>query len=136
MRILCMSFEASWEKGNAMQSELTMSGFGEVYVAMDKAANELVAIKRIKGVSDDRRIENETQLLKECQSRYIVLYYNMIRKGEEWWVSLALLGNEADCDGVLPLWFDSSDLTKWYSTNGRRTEGDCELLSAGLILPS
>ena len=119
-----------------MQSELTMSGFGEVYVAMDKAANELVAIKRIKGVSDDRRIENETQLLKECQSRYIVLYYNMIRKGEEWWVSLALLGNEADCDGVLPLWFDSSDLTKWYSTNGRRTEGDCELLSAGLILPS
>ncbi len=136
MRILCMSFEASWEKGNAMQSELTMSGFGEVYVAMDKAANELVAIKRIKGVSDDKRIENETQLLKECQSRYIVLYYNMIRKGEEWWVSLALLGNEADCDGVLPLWFDSSDLTKWYSTNGRRTEGDCELLSAGLILPS
>lgn len=136
MRIVCMSFEASWEKGNAMQSELTMSGFGEVYVAMDKAANELVAIKRIKGVSDDKRIENETQLLKECQSRYIVLYYNMIRKGEEWWVSLALLGNEADCDGVLPLWFDSSDLTKWYSTNGRRTEGDCELLSAGLILPS
>lgn len=136
MRILCMSFEASWEKGNAMQSELTMSGFGEVYVAMDKAANELVAIKRIKGVSDDKRIENETQLLKECQSRYIVLYYNMMRKGEEWWVSPMVLGNEADCDGVLPLWFDSSDLTKWYSTNRGRTEGGCELLSSWLILPS
>ena len=87
MRIVCMSFEASWEKGNAMQSGLTMSGFGEVYVAMDKAANELVAIKRIRGVPDDKRIENESQLLKECQSRYIVLYRNMMRKGEEWWVS-------------------------------------------------
>ena len=41
-----------------------------------------------------------------------------------------------DCDGVLPLWFDSSDLTKWYSTNRGRTEGGCELLSSWLILPS
>ncbi len=136
MRIVCMSFEASWEKGNAMQIGLTISGFGEVYVAMDKAANELVAIKRIRGVPDDKRIDNESQLLKECQSRYIVLYRNMMRKGEEWWVSPMVLGNEADCDGVLPLWFDSSDLTKWYSTNRGRTEGGCELLSSWLILPS
>ena len=87
---------------------MTLSGFGDVFVAMDKASNELVAIKRIELLSDDKYIENESQLLKECQSRYIVLYYNMIRKESELWVSPLLFGNGLDCDGVLPLWFDSS----------------------------
>lgn len=38
---------------------MTLSGFGDVFVAMDKASNELVAIKRIELLSDDKYIENE-----------------------------------------------------------------------------
>ena len=64
------------------------SGFGEVFVALDKTSNDLVAIKRVKMVMEDDQIASESKLLKECQSRYIVKYYNVLRKGGELWVRL------------------------------------------------
>ena len=48
------------------------SGFGEVFVALDKSSNDLVAIKRVKMMMEDKEIASESKLLKECQSRYIV----------------------------------------------------------------
>ena len=61
-------------------------GFGEVFVALDKTSNDLVAIKRVRILMNDSEIESESKLLKECQSRYIVRYYNVIRKENELWV--------------------------------------------------
>ena len=61
-------------------------GFGEVFVALDKSSNDLVAIKRVKMMMDDSKIASESELLKECQSRYIVRYYDVLRREGELWV--------------------------------------------------
>ena len=65
---------------------LGVRGFGEVFVALDKTSNDLVAIKRVRILMNDNEIESESKLLKECQSRYIVRYYDVIRREGELWV--------------------------------------------------
>ena len=64
------------------------SGFGEVYVAKDRMSNDLVAIKKVKPLLNEDELENEWKLLKECQSRYIVRYYDVLTGENELWVSL------------------------------------------------
>ena len=67
---------------------MRVSGFGEVFVALDKTSNDLVAIKRVKMVMEDDQIASESKLLKECQSRYIVRYYDVLRREGELWVCM------------------------------------------------
>ena len=67
------------------------SGFGEVFVALDKTSNDLVAIKKLKVVLDDNEIVSESKLLKECQSRYIVRYYDVVEREGELWVCCFIL---------------------------------------------
>ena len=62
------------------------SGFGEVFVALDTLSNDLVAIKRVKMLLDNNAVESESKLLKACQSRYIVRYYDVVRREGELWV--------------------------------------------------
>ena len=81
-----MSSRASWEKGGWFRRRIRGSGFGEVFVALDKTSNDLVAIKRVKMVMEDDQIKSESKLLKECQSRYIVRYYDVMRMESELWV--------------------------------------------------
>ena len=69
---------------------IRVRGFGEVFVALDKASNDLVAIKRVKMVMEDDQIASESKLLKECQSRYIVRYYDVIRREGGLWVGCCL----------------------------------------------
>ena len=57
-----------------------------MFVALDKSSNDLVAIKRVKMVMEDDQIASESKLLKECQSRYIVRYYDVMRMESELWV--------------------------------------------------
>ena len=40
------------------------SGFGEVYLAIDKTINQEVAIKKVKMTATDERCENENERLK------------------------------------------------------------------------
>ena len=61
-------------------------GFGEVFVALDKTSNVLVAIKKVKMVMEDEQIENESRLLRECQSPLIVRYYDVLKREGELWV--------------------------------------------------
>ena len=58
-----------------------------MYVAQDKKKHDQVAIKVMRMLSNDSAIENESKLMKESQSRYIVQIYNVFRMNEEWWVS-------------------------------------------------
>ena len=83
-----MSSRANWEKGERETSGIRISGFGEVFAALDKTSNMLVAIKKVKLLSDDKRIEKESELLKECQSRYIVRYHSVLRMERELWVRM------------------------------------------------
>ena len=57
-----------------------------MFVALDKSSNDLVAIKRVKMMMEDSEIASEPELLKECQSRYIVRYYDVLRREGELWV--------------------------------------------------
>ena len=81
-----MSSRASWVRGTKWMGRMRCSGFGEVFVALDKSSNDLVAIKRVKMVMEDEQIASESKLLKECQSRYIVRYYDVMRMESELWV--------------------------------------------------
>ena len=63
-------------------------GFGEVFVALDTKSNDLVAIKRVKPLLNEDKLENEWKLLKECQSRYIVHYLDVIAGESELWVRM------------------------------------------------
>ena len=85
-----MSSRVSWEKGEWSGRRIRGSGFGEVFAALDKRSNDLVAIKRVKMVMEDTRIETELELLKECQSRYTVRYYDVLRREGELWVRCCL----------------------------------------------
>ena len=83
---MCLSSRASWERGRRELERISGRGFGEVFVALDKKSNDLVAIKRVKMVMEDDQIASESKLLKECQSRYIVRYYDVLRREGELWV--------------------------------------------------
>lgn len=56
------------------------SGFGEVFVALDKTSNDLVAIKKVKLTLNDSDMDGESRLLKESRSRFIVRYYDVLRR--------------------------------------------------------
>ena len=62
-----------------------------MFVALDKKSNDLVAIKRVKMVLDGNAVESESRLLKECQSRYIVRYYDVGEREGELWVCCFIL---------------------------------------------
>ena len=81
-----MSSRANWEKGEWFGRWIRGRGFGEVFVALDKSSNDLVAIKRVKPMIEDTGIETELELLKACQSPFIVQYYNAVRREGELWV--------------------------------------------------
>ena len=85
-----MSSRASWVKGKGWMGMIRASGFGEVFAALDKKSNDLVAIKRVKMVMEDDQIASESKLLKECQSRYIVRYHDVMRMESELWVCCCL----------------------------------------------
>lgn len=53
---------------------------------MDKTSYDLVVIKKVKISINDSGIESESRLLKECQSRFIVRYYNVVKREGELWV--------------------------------------------------
>ena len=97
---------------------ISVRGFGEVFVALDRKSNDLVAIKKVKPLLNEDKLENEWKLLKECQSRYIVRYYDVLRRDGEFWVRLVVLGNAVDCDGILSLWVHSIILEEWKSIEG------------------
>ncbi len=59
-----------------------------MFAALDKTSHMLVAIKKVKLLSDDPRMEKESELLRQCQSPLIVRYYDVLRKESELWVSL------------------------------------------------
>ena len=66
-----------------------------MYVALDKASNDYVAVKRVQMKVDESTVQNESKVLKECGSKYIVRYYDLGKVGNEVWVRLIGLGKVA-----------------------------------------
>ena len=61
-------------------------GVGEVYLAMNRKSNDLVVMRKVKMDENDSRLETELSLLKKCQSRYTVRYYDVLRQEGYLWV--------------------------------------------------
>ena len=57
-----------------------------MYVALDKASNDYVAVKRVQMKVDESTVQNESRMLKECGSKYIVRYYGIVSSRNENWV--------------------------------------------------
>ena len=85
-----MSSRASWVRGTEWMVMMRGRGFGEVFVALDKSSNDLVAIKQVKMVMEDEWIASESKYLKECQSRYIVRSYDVLQREGKLWVCCCL----------------------------------------------
>ena len=63
------------------------SGFGEVFLALDETSNELVAIKKTKIIATPDEVMKESRILKECKSKFIVRYFDVVKQTNEFWVS-------------------------------------------------
>ena len=61
-------------------------GVGEVYLAMNRKSNDLVVMRKVKIDENGSRLETELSLLKKCQSRYTVRYYDVLRRDGYLWV--------------------------------------------------
>ena len=61
-----------------------------MFVALDKTSNDLVAIKKVKMVMNDSDMDGESRLLKESRSRFIVRYYDVLRREGGLWVCCCL----------------------------------------------
>ena len=48
-----------------------------MYVAQDRETREMVAIKRCSRMSDNYDTRKELQLLKNCNSQFVVQYYDV-----------------------------------------------------------
>ena len=77
-----------------------------MYLAMNRKSNDLVMMRKVKMDENSSRLETELSLLKKCQSRYTVRYYDVLRKDCYWWVVCLWSVGGVDCDGVRPVWFD------------------------------
>ena len=62
-------------------------GVGEVYLAMNRKSNDLVVMRKVKVDENDSRLETELSVLKKCQSRYTVRYYDVLRRDCYIWVA-------------------------------------------------
>ena len=58
-----MSSRASWERGRRELERISGRGFGEVFVALDKKSNDLVAIKKVKPLLNEDELENEWMMV-------------------------------------------------------------------------
>ena len=59
---------------------------GDVLVATDTTSNELVTIRKMKGLWDEGQIESVSKRLKECESPFVMKCYDVIHKENELWV--------------------------------------------------
>ena len=67
-------------------SEMRSSGFGEVFLARDNVSKDLVAIKKVRIAMSSEGIESESRMLKNCVSKFIVRYCDVVVKESELWV--------------------------------------------------
>ena len=81
-----MCLKTGWVKGMGGMDEVRSSGFGEVFVARDTLSKDLVAIKKVRTVMSSEGIETESRMLKNCVSKFIVRYCDVVVKDNELWV--------------------------------------------------
>lgn len=59
---------------------------GETYLALDKTLDKLVVIEKVKGLAENKTVKRSVRVLKNCQSSFIMNYFDVFRKRDEYWV--------------------------------------------------
>jgi serine/threonine kinase 3 len=67
-------------------SKIGKGSYGSVYKALNKAKNELVAIKRIELESDALETIKEISIMQQCDCEYIIKYYGNYVKDADLWI--------------------------------------------------
>ena len=74
-------------QGCGSVNEVNDRGYGDVFVAQDKVSYNQVALKKIHLATNGGEFEGEAELLKSCESNFIVRYYNLVHLESELWVT-------------------------------------------------
>ena len=75
-----------WDLGRRRFGWITVSTYGETFVALNTISNERVVVKKVKLGNEERDTEKESELLKEYQSTFLVRQCGVLKRGEELWV--------------------------------------------------
>ena len=76
------------------QSVIGRGNFGVVYKAICKKTNEIVAIKEIdleQSEDDLTEIQREIDMLRACESNYVVKYHGCTLVGTKLWIVMEMM---------------------------------------------
>eukprot|EP01112_Ceratiomyxa_fruticulosa_P011179 TRINITY_DN3018_c0_g1_i1.p1 TRINITY_DN3018_c0_g1~~TRINITY_DN3018_c0_g1_i1.p1 ORF type:complete len:963 (-),score=250.30 TRINITY_DN3018_c0_g1_i1:195-3083(-) len=69
-----------------LKDNLGKGSFGAVYLAEHKKTGHLVAVKQVLVNEDFMEILKEINIMKQCNSKYVVQYYGNYFKGDTCWI--------------------------------------------------
>lgn len=80
-------------------AKLGEGSYGSVFKALDKRDGKIVAIKVLEVENEDTtELQKEINILKECNSEYIVAYRGSYEKDGNIWIAMEYMGAGSLCD--------------------------------------